>query len=97
MGVVARAHDVCARVTAASADVVIVDWRLAACATADVVADLKAGPGAARVVVLSSSQDSACGRVPGADAFATLGDPPEALLALLREVAPRPPGSASTR
>jgi DNA-binding NarL/FixJ family response regulator len=87
VGVVARAQDARDRATAARADVVIVDWRLGAVATAEVVADVKDDSGAVRVVILSSSQDSAVGRVPGADAFATLGDPPEALLVLLREVA----------
>jgi CheY-like chemotaxis protein len=88
VGVVSRAQEVRARITAARADVLIVDWHLVADDTADVVADLKADPDAVPVVVLTSSQDPAPDNVPAADAFATLGDPPEALLAVLLEVAP---------
>jgi len=88
VGVVAHACDVFSCAETAHADVVVVDRRLGDAAIAQAVADLGAGARRTAVIVLGSSEDTASAHVLGADAFAVLGDPPDALLALMNEVAP---------
>lgn len=84
VGVVARAEDVAARAASSRADVVVVDWHLAAAKA--LVAELTAPLDHPPVVVLGSSQQGDLAHGCGADAFAVVGDPPDALLAAMREV-----------
>ncbi len=89
VGVVVRANDVFTRAEASRADVVVVDRRLGDEAIEEAVADLRDHAGHASVVILGPSQDDASADdVLGADGFAVLGDPPDALLAVMREVSP---------
>jgi DNA-binding NarL/FixJ family response regulator len=81
VGVVGQAEDVVASSLAARPDIVLVDCHLANAGGGEVVAELKDRACAASVIVL------------GADGFATLGDTPDSLLALMREVMSRPPVS----
>jgi two-component system KDP operon response regulator KdpE len=66
-------------------DVVVVDWHLAGGDSAATVADIRRSdhPG---VVILGTSRERRRALAARADAYATVGDPPEALLAVLREV-----------
>lgn len=91
VGVVGHAADVCVAAVATQADVVLVDRHLGDAAVAETIADLKDDAGSRPVIVLDSSQDSGRAGVSGADRLATVGDPPDALLALIREVAPAVP------
>jgi DNA-binding response OmpR family regulator len=73
--------------TAASRpDVVLVDWSLGEAVSSHMVADLMHRDDPTPVIVLSTPQDRARARTTGAAAYATLGDPPAALLATLVEV-----------
>lgn len=85
VGVLSRAQDLGAAAAATAADVVIIDSHLGDEVAAEIVTDLERGGTGAHVVVLGSAEGAASD-VPGADAFATLGDPPEALLRLLDDV-----------
>jgi DNA-binding response OmpR family regulator len=73
--------------TAASRpDVVLVDWSLGEAVSSHMVADLMHRDDPTPVIVLSTPQDRARARTSGATAYATLGDPPDALVAALVEV-----------
>jgi DNA-binding response OmpR family regulator len=73
--------------TAASRpDVVLVDWSLGEAVSSHMVADLMQRSDPTPVIVLSTAQDRGRARTSGAAAYATLGDPPDALLAALVEV-----------
>jgi chemotaxis response regulator CheB len=67
-------------------DVVLVDWSLGAAVSGQIVAGLMEGDDPTPVVVLSTAKDRPRARATGAAACATLGDPPDALLATLLEV-----------
>ncbi len=57
--------------------VVLIDWHLGEAASTEAVAGLQCG-----------GRDSAPARTTGAAAYATVGDRPDSLLAVLAEVAP---------
>jgi DNA-binding NarL/FixJ family response regulator len=88
VGVVGQALDVLTRAQASHADVVVIDRRLGDAAIEEAVAELRDHAGHASVVVLGPTQDGASIGLLGADGFAVLGDPPDALLAVMREVSP---------
>ena len=88
VGVVSQAQDVSASASATRADVVLLDWHLGEAAATEAVADLTHDLARTPVIILSSSEDEASAYVSGAAAFATVGDAPDALLALLHEVVP---------
>ena len=88
--VVCDADCLLARAAAAHPDVVLVDWRLGDVVSTRAVADLQGCGDPTPCVVLSTSQESAPARTSGAAAYATLGDPPDALLAVLAQVALAP-------
>jgi DNA-binding response OmpR family regulator len=71
-------------------DVVLVDWSLGEAASSRMVADLMHRDDPTPVVVLSASKDRSRARASGAAAYATLGDPPDALVSTLFEVCPGP-------
>ena len=75
-------------------DVVIVDWHLARVGPTWSVKGLK-GRRPRGVVVLGTAQERAPATAAGADGYAILGDPPDDLLAVIREVmaAPGEPGA----
>lgn len=85
--VVADAHRLLARAASVQADVVLVDWRLGAIVSTQAVADLQRGDARVPVIVLTTTQEQVRARTSGAAAYATLGDPPDTLLAALHEVA----------
>jgi DNA-binding response OmpR family regulator len=78
-----------ARAAAERPDVVLIDWRLEEAASIEAVAGLQGGGDPMPVVILSTSHESAPARTSGAAAYATLGDAPDSLLAILAGVAPR--------
>jgi DNA-binding response OmpR family regulator len=78
------------RAATARPDVVLVDWSLGEAVSGQVVADLMHRDDPTPVIVLSASKDRSRARVCGAAAYATLGDPPDALLSTLFEVCPAP-------
>jgi chemotaxis response regulator CheB len=67
-------------------DVVLVDWSLGEAVSGQIVAGLMDGDDPTPVVVLSTARDRPRARATGAAACATLGDPPDELLATLLEV-----------
>ncbi len=69
---------------------VLVDWRLGEAAASQTVADLMHRDDPTPVIILSTTRDRTSARASGAAAYATLGDPPDSLLATIREVGPRP-------
>jgi DNA-binding response OmpR family regulator len=71
---------------AARPDVVVLDWRLGDAASCKMVADLMGGDDPTPVIVLSTTRDRPRAKRSGAAAYATLGDPPDALLATIHEV-----------
>jgi DNA-binding response OmpR family regulator len=79
-----------ARAAAERPDVVLVDWHLGEAASVEAIADLQGGPEPTPVIVLTTVRDSAPARTSGATAYATLGDSPDSLLAVLIEVAGSP-------
>jgi DNA-binding NarL/FixJ family response regulator len=91
VGVVGQAEDVVASSLAARPDIVLVDCHLANAGGGEVVAELKDRACAASVIVLGFGEDAVSSHHHGADGFATLGDTPDSLLALMREVMSRPP------
>lgn len=88
IGVVSQVRDVSASAAATRADVVLFDWHLGGADAAEAVTDLAHELSGTPVIILGSSEDDASAIVPGAAGFATVGDAPEALLALLHEVVP---------
>jgi DNA-binding response OmpR family regulator len=70
-------------------DVVLVDWHLGEAFSTRAVAGLQGGGDPKPVVILSTSGESAPARTSGAAAYATLGDHPDSLLAVLADVAPK--------
>ena len=85
--VVDNAQRLCARAARAEADVVLVDWRLGASVSTQAVVDLNRRDTPIPAIVLTTSQEQDTALASGAAAFATLGDPPETLIATLNEVA----------
>ena len=83
--VVDCAQSLSSRAADCHADVVIVDSRLTDALSADLVADLQDGRKPTPVVILSTRRDQREALAAGADAMAVLGDPPDALLAALRQ------------
>lgn len=71
-------------------DVVLVDWRLGDAASRQMVSDLMSGDDPTPVIILSTTQDRPRAKESGAAAYATLGDPPDTLLAAIHEVGPGP-------
>ena len=69
-------------------DVVLLDWGLGGVVSRKMVADLMSGDDPTPVIILSTTQDRAKAKESGAAAYATLGDPPDTLLAAIREVGP---------
>ena len=84
--VAADARGLLARAARARPDVVLVDWHLGAAASAQAVADFKGGADPTPVIILSTSQERTRAHALGAAAYATLGDPPDKLVAALEEV-----------
>lgn len=84
--VVGDSDHLMARTATAHPDVVLVDWNLGAAVSTRMVEDLGAGDDPTPVIILSSSPDRGRAHASGAAAYATLGDPPDSLLAALREV-----------
>jgi len=78
------------RAEAAHPDVVLVDWRLGEAAASQTVAELMDRDDPTPVIILSTTRDQTRARASGAAAYATLGDPPDSLLAAIREVEPKP-------
>jgi DNA-binding NarL/FixJ family response regulator len=91
VGVVGECELVRERAEAARPDVVVVDWRLGGAISGQVVADLMSCDHPTPVIVLSSTQDRPMARETGAAAYATLGDPPDTLLAAIHAVGPGRP------
>lgn len=87
VGVVGHAADVLVSAAATRPDVVLVDCRLAGEPADELVAGLKVGSCEPSVIVLGTSEDAASLRLSGADGYCAMGDPPDLLLALMREVA----------
>ena len=71
------------RAAAERPDVILVDWQLGEAVSPEAVADLQGGGDPTPVVILSTKGESAPARTSGAAAYATLGDHPESLLAVL--------------
>jgi DNA-binding NarL/FixJ family response regulator len=67
-------------------DVVLVDWHLGEAVAARMVADLADADDPTPVIVLSTTHAQQRARAAGASAGATLGDPPDNLLAAIREI-----------
>jgi DNA-binding NarL/FixJ family response regulator len=88
--VVGGADQLVDRVMAVRPDAVLVDWSLGAADASRAVAELNCCGGPAPVIVLSTSQDRGRAMSCGADAYATLGDPPDSLLAALEQVTAGP-------
>ncbi len=80
-----------AQTEVAHPDAVLVDWHLGACASTQMVADLQGCPDhPTPVIILSTSRERHSAHASGAAAYATLGDPPDSLLAALAQVCSRP-------
>jgi DNA-binding NarL/FixJ family response regulator len=88
VGVVSDASGLVALATVTHPDAILVDWQLAGAGSAGAVAGLKSTGEPAPVIVMSTSQERPLAQMAQADGYVTLGDPPEALLRTLREVAP---------
>lgn len=86
VGVVANAEEIEPRALESHAEVVLVDWHLGEVASIEAFSDLRRALGRTPVIVLGSSGDSEAAQGSGAAGFATFGDAPEALLALMHEV-----------
>ena len=82
-------HDyLVARAAVERADAVLFDWHLGEAVATEAVAGLQGGADPTPVVILSTFRENAPARISGAAAYATLGDPPDSLLAVLADVAP---------
>ena len=90
VGVVGECELVMRQAATAHPDVVLVDWRLGDAASRQMVADLMSGDDPTPVIILSTPQDRPRAKDSGAAAYATLGDPPDTLLAAIHEVSPGP-------
>jgi len=90
VGVVCECELVRRRAETAHPDVVVVDWRLGGAISSQVVSDLMCGDAPTPVIILSTTQDRPKAKESGAAAYATLGDPPDTLLAAIHEVGPGP-------
>ena len=71
-------------------DVVVLDWRLGDAVSRKMIADLMSGDDPLPVIVLSTTRDRLRAKESGAAAYATLGDPPDTLLAAIHEVGQGP-------
>ena len=76
-----------AQASTARPDAVLVDWRLGAVVSCQMVAGLMRCDDPTPVIVLSTTQERSSARTAGAAAYATLGDHPDSLLVALDEVA----------
>jgi DNA-binding NarL/FixJ family response regulator len=86
VGVIGQAGDVLVSAAATRPDVVLVDCRLAGEPVEGLVAGLKCGVSGASVIVLGTSEDEVASQQSCADGFCAMGDAPDTLLALMREV-----------
>jgi len=77
------------RAAAERPDVILIDGQLGEAVSTESVADLQSGGDPTPVVILSTSGEGAPAQTAGAAAYATLGDHPDSLLAILAEVAPK--------
>ena len=82
------------RAATARPDAVLVDWGLGEAVSVQAVADLMDRDDPTPVIILSTAQERSRAHASGAAAYATLGDPPDTLLATIREVGP---GRRTTR
>jgi DNA-binding NarL/FixJ family response regulator len=85
VAVVSDARDLVTLALAAHPCVVLVDWQLAGGTSAPALADLK--DCGAPVIVMGTAEERVLAQMAAADGYVTLGDPPEALLEVLHEVA----------
>jgi DNA-binding NarL/FixJ family response regulator len=88
--VVRDADCLLARAAAEHPDVVLVDWHLGEAVSTRAVADLQGCADPTPCIVLSTSRESAPASSCGAAAYATVGDPPDALLTVISQVASAP-------
>jgi DNA-binding NarL/FixJ family response regulator len=95
VGVVAHAPDILGAVAATDAQVVVVDRHLGPCVV-DAVAEMKRSPRRTPIVVLRTSAQASDDDLPDVDAHVALGEPPEALLAVLESVGAGVADSRST-
>jgi DNA-binding NarL/FixJ family response regulator len=86
LDVTADADDLVRRAAAGRPDVVLVDWRLGEALSTRLVDDLMCCDCPTPVIVLSTTRQREQARACGAAGYATLGDHPDALLAVLAEV-----------
>jgi DNA-binding NarL/FixJ family response regulator len=78
----------------AQPDLVLVEWELAGCRTASVITVAHTFPRPLRILVLSRDATfRSAALTAGAWAFVVVGDPPEILLATLRQARTMPAGS----
>jgi DNA-binding NarL/FixJ family response regulator len=89
LDVTADADDLVRRAEAGRPDVVLVDWRLGDAVSTRVVDELMSCDYPTPVIVLSTTQQRDRARACGAAGYATLGDHPDALVAVLNEVGGR--------
>jgi DNA-binding response OmpR family regulator len=84
--VTADTDDLVRRATSGRPDAVLVDWRLGEDVSTRVVDDLMSCEAQTPVIVLSTTQQRDRAKACGAAGQATLGDHPDALIAVLNEV-----------
>jgi DNA-binding NarL/FixJ family response regulator len=88
VAIAADAGRVTALVSTTHPDVVLIDWQLTGAGASCVVADLKRAGRPAPVIVMRTSTERPLADMAEADGHVTVGDPPEELLAVLRQVVP---------
>jgi DNA-binding response OmpR family regulator len=86
LDVTADTDDVMRRAAAGRPDAVLVDWRLGEAASTRLVDGLLRSEDPTPVIVLSTSQQRDEARACGAAGYATLGDHPDSLIAVLNDV-----------
>jgi DNA-binding response OmpR family regulator len=86
LDVTADADDLVRRAAAGRPDVVLVDWRLGQALSTRLVDDLRYCDYPTPVIVLSTTRQREQARACGAAGYATLGDHPDALIAVLDEI-----------
>jgi two-component system response regulator DesR len=95
VGEVANSQELLAQAQETAPDLILVDWELPGLAREGGLPALRNTCHAVQVVVLSSRPGARrAAQAAGADAFVSKGDPPERLLAVLRDAA-RPPSRRS--
>jgi DNA-binding NarL/FixJ family response regulator len=86
IGVVSDADVILSRATASRPDVVLVDWHLGPVMSTQAVRDLQGADDPTPVIILTTSVERPSAQTAGATGYATLGDPPDTLLAALTAV-----------